>query len=70
MTEIAAMEFLFPYEQRKIELAKNRKNNTKKFYYEIAKKYKVPRLHVENYLSREYMEDIGSFDGFQKKYKI
>lgn len=56
MAEIAAMEFLFPYEARVVELAQNPSPD----YLAIAQKYKIPQVFVEEFLSPSYMENIGA----------
>lgn len=48
--EFAAMEFLFPYADRKIILSKNNFASS-----DIATRYRIPKLMVERYLSKEYM---------------
>lgn len=55
LTEYAAMEFLFPYEQR----AQLIQAGTQIDYDAIAHQYRVPRDYVERYLSKEYMELCG-----------
>jgi hypothetical protein len=51
---IAAMEFLFPYVQRSsIHKASSNLN-----YPDIAQKYRIPQIHVERYLSSNYMKAL------------
>jgi hypothetical protein len=53
LTEVAAMEFIFPYEFRKLELAQGTPN-----YYEIAEKYRCPLQMVEKYLHNANMNSL------------
>lgn len=55
LAELAAMEFLFPYACRLLELDGPHKDN----FFAIADKYKVPQVHVEKYLSKQYMDALG-----------
>jgi len=57
LAEMAAMEFLLPYECRLKELNGENKGN----FLAIAEKYKVPQLLVERYLSLGYMENLAKF---------
>jgi Zn-dependent peptidase ImmA (M78 family) len=56
IAEIAAMEFLFPYAKRAQELAQAGGTAD---YAAIARKYRVPVLFVERYLSQEWMRALG-----------
>ena len=53
LAEVAAMEFLFPYAERKAILAANAMTPA-----EVAEQYKVPCLMVEKYLSHDYMDKL------------
>lgn len=53
LAEIAAMEFLFPYTSRKIELQSDVLE-----FRQIAEKYKIPQVLVEQYLSTSYIEAL------------
>lgn len=53
LAEVAAMEFLFPYQKR--ELILKIANIVPK---DIAEQYKIPCLMVERYLSTDYMEKL------------
>lgn len=55
LAEIAAMEFLFPYEARVTELAAAQIN-----YAKIAEKYLIPQYLVEIYLHETYMSELGA----------
>lgn len=57
LTEMATMEFLFPYEKRKSELSASAHGQLN--YRNIAQKYRIPQVKVERYLSAEYMENLG-----------
>jgi Zn-dependent peptidase ImmA (M78 family) len=57
MAEIAAMEFLFPMEHRKLVTEHLGSIDN----YEIAEKYKIPQYYMEMYLSEPYMEVLGKF---------
>jgi Zn-dependent peptidase ImmA (M78 family) len=52
LAEIAAMEFMFPYDSRLAEIngIEDRVN-----YLEIAEKHKIPQVMVERYLSKTYI---------------
>lgn len=52
--EIAAMEFLFPYNERKSILNKSQSPD----YMLIAEQYKIPRFLVEKYLSKSAMNSL------------
>ena len=56
MAEIAALEFLFPYTERERALSAADSPD----YLEIAKKYRIPQILVEEYLAASYMENIGA----------
>lgn len=56
MAEIAAMEFIFPYERRLIE-----KVGRNPDYYRIAEYYKIPQYYVEKYLDDGMMKTLGAF---------
>ena len=54
LAEISAMEFLFPYSDRKVLL-----NNAEQVHFmDIAERYKIPRFYVERYLSDRMMEAL------------
>lgn len=53
LTELAAMEFLFPYSRRLIEL-----RAAKPDYLAIARTYMIPLMKVEEYLSDSYMKQL------------
>ncbi len=53
LTEVAAMEFLFPYKLRLEELATESPN-----FKDLSKKYRVPQVHVDKYLGAPYMENL------------
>lgn len=53
LSEFAAMEYLFPYTDRKILLHQH--DNLTPDFAPIADRYKVPRVMVERYLSRPFM---------------
>jgi hypothetical protein len=55
MAEVAAMEFLFPYLQRKVCIAKDLG------YMAVAKQYRVPQSLVSRFLSESYMDILGRF---------
>ena len=55
LAEFAAMEFLFPYADRLKELAGPNANNKRA----IAERYRVPVLHVERYMSKQFMDALG-----------
>ena len=57
MAEIAAMQFLFPYDERK----GIKDNNAELNLDAIAKKYRIPERLVELYLSDSYIANIGAF---------
>jgi hypothetical protein len=57
LTEIAAMEFMFPYTCRRQELVGPISGN----FLAIAEKYMVPRVHVEKYMSQTYMTALQTF---------
>lgn len=57
LAELAAMEFLFPYDKRVKELAVP---GTPSFPG-IALKYRVPLVQVEKFLSMEYMKNLGGY---------
>ncbi|PXX08944.1 hypothetical protein C8R27_14114 [Nitrosomonas ureae] len=56
MAEIAAMEFLFPYSERRIIIDSGKIN----FDY-IAHQYKIPLQYVEMYLSESYMNPLKEY---------
>lgn len=56
IAEIAAMEFLFPYQRRQQELERAKGVPD---YLAIARKYRVPVLFVDRYLSPEWMRALG-----------
>jgi hypothetical protein len=58
LAEIAAMEFLFPYECREREIAARDGNIDCRA---VAERFKVPLVFVEKYLSQPYMEALGQF---------
>lgn len=60
LAEIAAMEFLFPYKCRVEELANGIGNGD--FFADIARKYGVPQIYVEAYLSDTYMAEIAKIE--------
>lgn len=62
LAEVAAMQFLFPYEDRRKILARGIAPN----FQEIAETYKIPRVYVEKYLSENYMEILSAFYPSQK----
>lgn len=53
LTEVAAMEFIFPYKFRRLELEQGAPN-----YYEIAEKYRCPLQMVEKYLHSANMNSL------------
>lgn len=55
LAEYAAMEFLFPLDDRLLIMNQCAANGEEIDYADIAEKYKVPRLLVEQYLSDEYV---------------
>jgi hypothetical protein len=57
VAEIAAMEFLFPYDCRLKELTGPLNGK----YLEIATKYRIPRVHVERYMSDDYMTNLKEY---------
>lgn len=59
LTEITAMQFLFPYCERIKELDGLAAGNFN--FRAIAEKYKVPQILVERYLSKHYMEVFKEF---------
>jgi Zn-dependent peptidase ImmA (M78 family) len=54
LAEVAAMEFLFPYENRAAALEKC--NDDPENYMEIARFYSIPRVLVEKYLNKHFMD--------------
>lgn len=54
--EFAAMEFLFPYKDRRII-----KNKNDFVSSDIAARYRIPKVMVERYLSDEYMGRLRRF---------
>ncbi len=52
LAEVAAMEFLFPYADREKAILSSRPA------MEIAQEYKIPCLHVERYMSKEWMTNL------------
>lgn len=67
MAEFAAMEFLFPYVKR-LDSIKDvaAAQNAKDAYIEIAEKFKIPRLLVEEYLGKSRMELFDSISWMDK----
>lgn len=61
LTEIAAMQFLFPYAARQKELVMLGASSL--HYLAIAEKYRVPQIMVERYLSKQHMDVLGKFFG-------
>lgn len=57
LPEIAAMEFLFPYTQRRERLAASPSPD----FLAIAEEFKIPQVLVEDYLSPSYMDNLGAF---------
>lgn len=60
LAEIAAMEFLLPYSERQRILAASGGNVD---YADIARRYGVPQLYVENYLSDAMMGEFAKVMG-------
>jgi Zn-dependent peptidase ImmA (M78 family) len=58
LAEIAAIEFLFPYEDRKKIIAQLNGNTPD--YGDIAKRYKIPRVYVESYLKPKIMTTLST----------
>lgn len=58
LAEIGAMEFLFPYAKRLVELERAGENPD---FGMIAAKYGIPQIYVEEYLSQHYMTELASF---------
>ena len=58
LSEIAAMEFLLPY-QRRTELIHNASGEIN--YQAIAERYKVPRVFVEKYMSDALMKFVSPY---------
>lgn len=59
LTEIAAMEFLFPYAEREKEIA--RAGGTSLDYRGIAEKYRIPQVKIDKFLSNEFMRNLNQF---------
>lgn len=59
MAEIAAMEFLFPFKDRLLQLGGKPLDQVDSLA--IAQLYKIPQYYVEKYLSQPWMEYIGAF---------
>lgn len=59
LTEVAAMEFLFPYERRDTEVTRSTPPN----YPAIALQYRIPQRLVDKYLTNSYMENLRQFNG-------
>lgn len=55
LAEYAAMEFLFPLDDRLLIMNQCAANGEEIDYADIAEKYKMPRLLVDQYLSDEYV---------------
>ena len=62
MAEMAAMEFLFPYEKRVEELGRGAVAN-EEFFEALAHKYGVPQIYVEAYLSDRNMAEFAKVAG-------
>lgn len=60
LAEYAALEFLFPYQERKKILQMASDEMTHIDYSEVAERYKIPKKLVEIYLTEGYMNSIGS----------
>lgn len=56
LAEIAAMEFMFPYEERVSILRNAEEQGTDVDYFQIADRYKVPQVYIELYLAVGVME--------------
>lgn len=56
IAEFGAMEFLFPYADRKLILERGNYDSL-----DIAQRYRVPRVMIERYLSGEYMRNMAPF---------
>lgn len=55
LAEIAAMEFLFPYKARVIELQFGKVD-----FAQISEKYLIPQYYVEVYLDKSFMSELGA----------
>lgn len=55
LAEVAAMEFLFPYKSRLMQLSTGAGNVN---FPEIAQKYKMPQIFVERYLTDNYIKSL------------
>lgn len=58
LTEVAAMEFLFPYARRLLELERAGPPN----YPAIAMQYRIPQMLVDRYLTKGYMDNLLPFN--------
>lgn len=55
LAEVAAMEFLFPYKSRLVQLSTSAGNVN---FPDIAQKYKMPQIFVERYLTDNYINSL------------
>ncbi len=58
LAEIAAMEFMIPYDTRKKQIERYGENIN---YRDIAERFKVPLVLVEKYFSEQVMEVLSEF---------
>lgn len=58
LAEIAAMEFMFPYDRRLIAIQAPEID-----YLAVAQAYKIPQALVEEYLAESFVRSLGSYMG-------
>lgn len=56
LAQMTAMEYLFPYVDRKIILSQFEHTQDDVDYGRIAEQFKIPRIFVERYLKKQYMD--------------
>jgi len=61
LSEIAAMEFLFPYSDREIIVKKAQEDDVVPDFGLVAVNYKIPTYFVKEYLSQQSMESLAPF---------
>lgn len=61
LAEIAAMEFLFPYKERKTRIDLAKASSEILDYAAIAEQYKLPRYYIEMYLSDSFMTVLSHY---------
>jgi hypothetical protein len=57
LSEIAAMEFLFPYAKRQGIMSRREQPN----FPAIAQTYRIPQVLVDKYLSQHYLQALGPY---------